>query len=89
MELCKRIDEETIELHAMDRLQDASIREHLDHCNSCVARVAESRVWIAKLKRGLRDLQEARDAVLATELKPEQRDDLNVVKDSASSLLKI
>lgn len=29
------------------------------------------------------------DAVLATELRPEQRDDLNVVRDSANSLLKI
>jgi two-component system sensor histidine kinase/response regulator len=29
------------------------------------------------------------DAVLATELKPEQRNDLSIVKDSANSLLKI
>ena len=29
------------------------------------------------------------DAVLATELKPEQRRDLSIVKDSANSLLKI
>ena len=51
---CKWIDEEIIELHAMGRIQDDFVREHLDYCVSCIARVAESRLWIEQLRRGLR-----------------------------------
>ena len=59
MDRCKWVDDEIIELQAMGRTQDSCIREHLGHCNSCVARVVESRLWIETLKRGLRRLQEA------------------------------
>jgi hypothetical protein len=55
---CKWVDEEIIELHAMGRIQDYSVCQHLDCCTSCVARVREARLFIDKLKRGLRSLQE-------------------------------
>jgi hypothetical protein len=54
--VCGNIDEDTIELHAMGRLQDDTIRQHLDACESCRARVAEHRAWIETLKRVLREL---------------------------------
>ena len=47
------VDDETIERHAMGRLTDAGVREHLDRCQSCRARVAERRQWISDLKRVL------------------------------------
>ena len=56
---CKWVDEEIIELHAMGRIRDHSVRQHLDYCTSCVARVVDARIWIDKVKRGLRSLQEA------------------------------
>ena len=58
MGACKWVDEEIIELHAMGRIQDGFVRDHLDYCNSCIARVAEVRLLIETLKRGLRSLQE-------------------------------
>ncbi len=61
MEVCKWVDEDIIELQAMGNLEDGFIREHFDYCKSCEARVLESRKWIEKLKRGLRDLQEAKE----------------------------
>jgi hypothetical protein len=61
MDACKWVDEEIIELHAMGRLEDGFIREHFEYCKSCAARVVESRVWIDKLRRGLRDLQETKE----------------------------
>jgi hypothetical protein len=57
MKLCQRIDEEIIELHAMNRLRDGFIREHLDHCSYCSLRVNESRVWIEGLKCFLESLK--------------------------------
>jgi hypothetical protein len=50
---CSAIDEETIELHALGRLEEGPIRQHLDTCDSCKARVAEHRAYIEVLKRGL------------------------------------
>jgi len=58
---CKWVDEEIIELHAMGRIEDGFVREHLDYCISCTVSLAESRVWIGTLRRGLRILQEASD----------------------------
>ena len=55
---CKWVTDEIIELHAMGKIQDGFVREHLDYCNSCIARVAAVRLWIETLKRGLRSLQE-------------------------------
>jgi predicted anti-sigma-YlaC factor YlaD len=46
-------DDETLERHAMGRLADVVVREHLDSCQSCRARVAERRQWISDLKRVL------------------------------------
>ena len=69
MEDCKWVDDDIIEHHALGRLQDSFIREHLDYCPSCAARVAESRQWIEKLRRGLLALQETR------ELRQEASDD--------------
>jgi hypothetical protein len=59
MERCEWVDEEMIELHAMGRIEDGFVRAHLDYCNSCIARVVESRLWIETLKRGLCRLQQA------------------------------
>ena len=55
---CEWVDEDIIELHAMGRIQDGFVREHLDYCPSCIARVAATRIWIDRLMRGLRSLQE-------------------------------
>ena len=55
---CKWVDDDLIELHAMGRVEDGFIREHLDYCSSCIARVAAVRLWIETLKQGLRSLQE-------------------------------
>ncbi len=55
---CKWIDDDLIELHAMGRVEDGFVREYLDYCASCIARVAAVRVWIETLSRGLRSLQE-------------------------------
>lgn len=55
---CKWVDDDLIELHAIGRVEDGFVREHLDYCVSCIARVAAARVWIETLNRGLRSLQE-------------------------------
>jgi len=57
--VCSQIDENTIELHAMGRLQENSIRQHLDSCDVCKGRVVDHRSWIEDLKRGLREFQQA------------------------------
>jgi hypothetical protein len=59
-EACRRINEETIELHAMGRLNDNSVRQHLDTCDFCRERVAEHRSWIEDLKWTLRTFQQAK-----------------------------
>ena len=55
--LCNRIDNDTIELYAMDRLPEGMIREHLDTCIFCRKSVDECRSYIAVLKEALHDLQ--------------------------------
>jgi|HubBroStandDraft_5_1064220.scaffolds.fasta_scaffold63508_1 hypothetical protein len=55
---CRKIDEEAIELHAMGRLNENSVRQHLDTCEFCRERVAEHRSWIEDLKWGLRKFQQ-------------------------------
>jgi len=57
------IDDDIIELHAMGRLKDAALREHLDTCESCRARVEEYRAWIALLKKALQEYHRRRDFV--------------------------
>jgi hypothetical protein len=57
--VCGTVDEDTIELQAMGRLQSSSVRQHLDTCNFCRARVAEHRAWIEDLKRALQERQQA------------------------------
>jgi hypothetical protein len=54
---CEWVDEEIIALQAIGRIEDGFIREHLDSCISFTVRVADSRVGIEKLKRGLRSLE--------------------------------
>ena len=61
MELCGRIDEETIELHAMGRLRGSAISRHLEACHFCRGRVAEQRMLIGYLKHALRQLLEAEE----------------------------
>jgi hypothetical protein len=58
MEDCQWVDDDIIELHAMGRIRDNFVREHLDCCPSCIARIAGARVWIDRLMRGLRSIQE-------------------------------
>jgi hypothetical protein len=60
------IDDETIELHAMGRLKDSAVRQHVDTCTSCTARVVERRQWIADLKRVLRAYRDSESARTTT-----------------------
>ena len=55
---CRKIGEEAIELHAMGRLSENSVRQHLDTCEFCWERVAEHRSWIEDLKWALRKFQQ-------------------------------
>lgn len=57
-DICGDIDDETIELHAMGRLQDGPVRQHLDACEVCRARVSKYRSWIEDLKEAIRELRE-------------------------------
>jgi anti-sigma factor RsiW len=47
------IDDETIELHAMGRLEDATLRKHLDTCTRCQERVVEHQAIVAALRQAL------------------------------------
>jgi len=53
---CNAIDEETIELYVMDRLEEGPAREYLETCDFCKARVAEYRTYLKELKCNLREL---------------------------------
>jgi hypothetical protein len=55
------IDENSIELHAMGRLTDESLRQHLDTCDFCRVRVAEHRAWIDDLKWALQKFQQTKE----------------------------
>jgi hypothetical protein len=57
-DICNDIDDETIELHAMGRLQDGPIRRHLDTCDICRERVSKYRAWIEELKQAIKELRE-------------------------------
>jgi len=57
--VCGQIDENSIELHAMGRLQENSLVAHLDTCEFCRGRVAEHRAWIEDLKMALRKYEQA------------------------------
>jgi hypothetical protein len=52
---CNAIDEDTIELHAMGRLEDGPIRQHLETCDFCKARITEQKAYLEILKRGLNE----------------------------------
>ena len=51
------IDDETIELYVMGRLQDPAIRSHLEDCPDCLPRVIECRGYVEILQQALRELQ--------------------------------
>ena len=51
---CGAIDEHTIELYIMGRLEEGPVRQHLDTCDSCKDRVAEHRIYLDTLKQVLR-----------------------------------
>jgi hypothetical protein len=55
------IDDEIIELHALDRLTDKKLREHLDSCVNCRARVTEYRAVLAGLRKAMEDLERRKD----------------------------
>jgi hypothetical protein len=57
-DICHDIDEETIESHAMGRLQDGPVRQHLGECEFCRARVSKYRSWIEDLKHAIQELRE-------------------------------
>jgi hypothetical protein len=57
--VCGQIDEEAIELHAMGKLPENSVRQHLDECEFCRGRVVEHRSWIEDLKHGLLEFRRA------------------------------
>jgi hypothetical protein len=51
------IDDDVIELRALDRLEDAAQLAHVDGCSSCRSRVNEYRAVIASLRQALEDLE--------------------------------
>jgi hypothetical protein len=57
VDTCRGVDEDTIEFHAMGKLRDPAVIQHLESCISCQKRVAEHRSWIKDLKRGLGEYQ--------------------------------
>ena len=61
MEFTCGIDDEAIELEAMNRLQDGSIRLHLGKCAHCQARLSEHRSWIQAMKVALNELREPQE----------------------------
>jgi len=52
---CREIDDDTIELHVMDKVIDSPVRQHLETCESCKVRVAEYRAYVEILKQALRE----------------------------------
>jgi len=58
MGFCRQIDEDTIELKALDRLPDGPIKRHLDSCSSCNERVTRQRMVIEYLRQLLVDRRE-------------------------------
>ena len=58
MEFTCGIDDEPIELEAMNRLRDGSIKLHLTNCDRCQGRVSEYRNWIGAVKLALEELRE-------------------------------
>jgi hypothetical protein len=54
---CGAIDDDTVELHAMGRLEVHSVIQHLDSCEVCKERVAEHRSWIEALRQGLQEFE--------------------------------
>ena len=61
MEFACGIDDEVIELEAINRLQDGPIRVHLTKCSHCQGRVSEYRDWIGDVKLALQELREAQE----------------------------
>ena len=58
---CGLIDDDTIELYVMGRMDDPVIREHLDTCEGCQARVIEAREYIQDMRRGLEEFRKQRN----------------------------
>ena len=56
------VDDDVIELRALDRLEDAALREHVDTCPECCSRVSEYRAVVAGLKQALQDLEERQES---------------------------
>jgi len=60
MDVCGRIDDDIIELHAMGRLKHGPVRRHLESCGICRARVDDQSLFIERIKRALEDFDEER-----------------------------
>jgi hypothetical protein len=54
--MCREIDDETIELYILDRLENRFVRNHLKTCLICQARVNEYRYYMDVLRSTLRNL---------------------------------
>jgi hypothetical protein len=52
-DVCAQIDDDVVELHIFKRVQDTSIRDHLNTCPDCRARVTEYRSFLSVLRRAL------------------------------------
>ena len=61
MGFCRQIDEDTIELKALDRLPDGPVKRHLDSCSFCNERVTRQRMVIEFLRQLLSERREAGD----------------------------
>jgi hypothetical protein len=61
MEFNSCVDEEAIEIEAMNRLQDHSTKLHITNCPLCQGRVSEYRSWIGAVKLALQELRVAEE----------------------------
>ena len=55
------IDDDIIELHAVGRLQDYALRQHLDTCGDCRSRVSEYRSMINELRQALESFERKKE----------------------------
>lgn len=60
---CRQIDDDAVELHAMYRLPEGWVREHLDACPFCRERVIEWRSYIGVLREALREVRPPGDSL--------------------------
>ena len=52
-DFCRVIDDDIVELRALNRLQEGPVRQHLDVCPRCAGRLAGKHALIEELKVAL------------------------------------